>query len=255
MKQIRALVQKVGMLALLCQLCGCYYLKNAYSVGSHLNSRQYIPDLLEDPKTDGALKSKLVFVQEVLDFAEGEGLSTKDTYEYYIDVGDKPVSFLVIAAESDQLKLKTWWFPIVGSVPYLGFFEEEDRDQEASELAAQGFDIHLGEAAAFSGLGWISDPVFSSFLSRRDYSLANMLFHELVHRTFWIDGSVEFNEQLAEYVSGHLTNRFLSGRGQDKELDTFERYKRDRNLYSDWVDDLKGTLGKVFEKKKINQSF
>ena len=242
--------KRVFFLVCCLQLTGCYYFKNAYQFSSYMSSREYIPDLIANPDTDLHLRKRLMYVLEIIEFAAIEGLNTDATYEYYIKLDADAVSYLVVASEWDQLKAKTWWFPLVGRVPYLGFFDVADRDRKAKELENLGYDVTSSEAAAFSGLGWFSDPVFSSFLERRDESLANMLFHELVHRTLWVKDQVEFNEQLAEYVSAEMTRRFLNSRKRFDELRRFEIYLEDRILYLHWLLALKKELSALFSRRK-----
>lgn len=231
-------------------LSSCYVVKNAYHMGRHLSSRRSISEILEDPSTSLELKNKLLILQEILDFAKEEGLNTRATYEYYLDIGNSPVSFLVFAAQKDRLISKTWWFPFVGKVPYLGFFDKKSRDEEAAVLTAEGLDVYLGEASAFSGLGWFSDPVFSSFLNRSLSSLANLIFHELVHRTIWIKGEVKFNEQLAEFVAASITRKFLEKKLKYGELKSFEEYLMDRKLFANWVNELKIELKSLYSSSK-----
>src|SRR5690606_18969091 len=111
--------------------------------------------------------------------------------------------------EADRLEFVTWWFPVVGSVPYIGYFDKADRDAKATELKQQGYDVSVGGAGAFSSLGWFEDPIFSSMLDRGPADTAHLFIHELTHRTLWIPGSTEFNENLAEYVSYRLTPQYL----------------------------------------------
>ena len=44
----------------------------------------------------------------------------------------------------------TWWFPIVGTVPYLGFFEKDEALDQVKALEADGLETYLRTAGAYS---------------------------------------------------------------------------------------------------------
>jgi predicted aminopeptidase len=232
-----------------CLLPSCYLAQNAYHFTSLYNSRRKIDEVLQDGKTPETLKKNLLLVLEILQFAKQEGLNTEDKYTDYIDIGDRPISYIVEASEADQLKQVTWWFPIVGAVPYLGYYEKKERDEKADTLSKQGYDVYRGEAEAFSGLGWIRDPILSSYLRGGTSSLANLLFHELTHSTVWVPDHVVFNENLASYVGDVLTIQFLESRRQEEELLRYARGKGDRDLFTHWLQDLRLSLETLYTQR------
>ncbi len=227
----------------------CYLIKNAYYLNNLYSSRRKIDDVLKDEKIPEKTKAKLRLVFEILTYAKQEGLNTDDKYSDYIDIGDRPISYIVEAAAVDELRQVTWWFPIVGNVPYLGYLEKSDRDEKAKSLKEKGFDIYESEAEAFSGLGWFRDPILSSYLNGSDASLSNLLFHELTHATVWIPGSVQFNENLASYVGDVLTIQFLESRKQTNELNAYLVKKADRERFSLWLQDLQSTLETLYKQR------
>jgi predicted aminopeptidase len=104
---------------------------------------------------------------------------------------------------------------VVGTVPYLGWFDRSDAVQLADELRADGWDSDVGAADAYSTLGWFDDPVLSTMIPDGPAAmpaLANVILHESVHATFYIPGQTRFNESLAEHVSGKLTIVYLDRR-------------------------------------------
>jgi predicted aminopeptidase len=157
------------------------------------------------------------------------------------------VSYLVQAAEPLELRQKKWWFPVVGKVPYIGFFEEKERDAMAQELREEGFDVYTSGVGAFSSLGWFDDPIYNSMLNRSHEQLAHLLFHELTHRTFWLAGEVRFNENLAEYVAKHLTLKYLRYHGLTQRLTQYEVRARDKELFRQWLDDVKTVLENLYK--------
>ena len=213
------------------------------------NTRRPVADVIADAQTPSVTRSRLVYVARVLSFAQTAGLNTDGAYSYFIDNKPAVVSYIVQAAYSDRFKSVTWWFPIVGRVPYLGFFTESERNAKATELRGQGYDVDLGVAGAFSSLGWFDDPIFSSMLSRKDADIAHLFLHELVHRTIWISGSVAFNEQLAEYVSEMLTAEFFQQTNSKAELTRYLEKREDRRAFSSWLSRLRTALDDLYQQR------
>lgn len=228
---------------------GCYVLRSGLHHNDLFNSRRPVEDVVADPETDDVVRRRLAYVAQVLDFAADAGLNTAGAYGYFIQNDRSVVSYIVQAAHPDQLKSVTWWFPVVGRVPYLGFFEKEERDAKAAELSAKGFDVDLGMAGAFSSLGWFDDPVFSSMLGRHEGDLAHLFLHELVHRTVWIPGSTAFNEQLAEYVAELLTTEFLKRNAMLRELERYRAKRHDRRLFHAWLQRLRSSLEELYARR------
>ena len=228
-------------------LTGCYVTRMAVYHNDLFNTRRLISEVLEDPSTTASTRSRLESVQKILAFAATSGLHTEGAYRYFIATKEPVVSHLVQAAQPDRLEFVTWWFPVVGSVPYLGFFTARDRDAKAAELEAQGLDVYTTGAGAFSSLGWFEDPVFSSMLIRGEADLAHLFLHELTHRTLWVPGTVEFNENLAEYIASVLTRRYLVASGQAALLPGYEAKLRDKRLFRGWLKELKEGLVAVFD--------
>ena len=240
----------IPKLLCLLSLTGCYTLQQAWHQNNLFNSRRLVSEVIADPNTEPRLAAKLRLTQSIIEYAGKQGLNVDDAYTYYIETGSRRVSYLVQAAHADQLKSVTWWFPFVGTVPYLGFFEEADRDAKAEDLRDAGYDVYETGVGAFSSLGWFSDPIFTSMLKRSRQDLASLYFHELTHRTFWISGSVKFNENLAEYVADLLTPRYLRDTGHEKLIDSYKSRRQDRKLYVAWLTNLKASLKKLYAKRK-----
>jgi len=225
----------------------CYVTRQALHHNHLFNSRRHISQVLGDPATDSATRKKLGQLRNILEYSARQGLNSAGAYRYYIPLEGDVVSYLVQAAWADKLESVTWWFPVTGDVPYLGFFEESEREEEAASLKSQGYDVWKSEASAFSGLGWFEDPVFSSFLRRSRASLAELIFHELVHRTLWVSGYATFNENLASYLDEVMTHNYLKEKGDSQGLEKYLNKKSDRNLYKQWLSDLKKALMALYE--------
>ncbi len=236
----------LGLCALM--LSSCYSLQQAYWFNNAFNSRMPVTDALQQSTLDEAGRRKLHLSRQVLKFAAEQGLNVGDAYQHYIPPGPGTVSYLVQAAAVDRLELKTWWFPFVGRVPYLGFFDREARDAEAQELRADGLDISLGTVGAFSSLGWFADPIYDAMTKRRDEDFIQLLLHELVHRSFWSKGSAAFNENLAEFASLHLAEIYLKVNRGGAGLAELKNYKEEKEKLSQWIFALRDALKELYSK-------
>jgi predicted aminopeptidase len=117
-------------------------------------------------------------------------------------------------AYRDKLRARTWWFPVVGRVPYKGYFDFAAARAAERDLTAAGFDARLGAASAFSTLGWFNDPLLPTTLRADSLTVANTVIHELTHNTFYAPGGAVFNESFANFVGARGAERFFLARGQ-----------------------------------------
>jgi len=194
----------------LSSLVGCggcsptYVARSGWEEARILLARQSISGLLQRPELDPQTRAKLELVLAVRKFAADElGLDVGEAYASFSIVPPGALLQVVSAAQRTQLVPYEWWFPIVGSVDYKGYFEPEDAQQEAARLDREGYDTYVRPSVAFSTLGWFDDPVLSSWLRAEPTRIAELLIHELLHRTWYVSGQTAFNESLATFV-GHV---------------------------------------------------
>lgn len=226
---------------------GCYVTKQFYYQGKRLLQRQDIKEVLLDQSLDTSMRSQLVFLEEILEESAQEGLYTEGAYSKIIMIEEPAVSFVVQAAYLDRLEFKSWWFPIVGHMPYLGYVHQADRDKMASSLIEQGYDVHSFEADGFSSLGFFEDPLFSSMLKKSKYHFANLIFHELIHRTLWIKDHANFNENMASFLADILTKRFFLKKGDQKSLEAIDAYHKDKETFRKWLEELTKALEEFYQ--------
>lgn len=234
---------------------GCYLIKQGLSFNSLINTRVPVDQVIERglQSTDKQAKleaEQLIEVKKMLAFATNAGLKTGDAYTYYIRLHSPQVSYVVQAAPWDDLKLKTWWFPIVGAVPYLGFYSVDDARDEALFLKNKGFDVSLGGVSAFSSLGWFSDPLLSTMINKNREKIAETLFHELAHRTLWVSGDAEFNEQFAEFIGFQMAVDYLTQENDAEAIQQLKARNEDELKFSHWISDLKEALSTMYEKTR-----
>jgi predicted aminopeptidase len=220
---------------------GCqvtYYLKNAYSQISMLNSQVPIEKALKDPKLTEEQKKKLILSQEVREFAESElHLKNTDNYTGFVQLDRPYVTYVVSAAQKWRLEPHLWRFPIVGEAPYKGYFNEADAKEEEQNLKAKDLDTYLRGVSAFSLLGWFRDPFYSSMLSYSETQLVNTLIHETVHATLYIKSSADFNERLAVFLGNKGMELFyLKTEGPDSpNLKKAKAENEDDKVFSKFI--------------------
>jgi predicted aminopeptidase len=208
---------------------GCYLSRAGWEEARILAGRQDIARLVDDPETDPATRLKLQLVLAARAFARDSiGLDVGESFTTYSRLRRDTLVLVLSAAHRDRLEPHTWWFPIVGRVPYKGFFDFGAAQQAARDLQAKGLDTYLRPSAAFSTLGWFNDPLLSTTLRYDSLDLANTVIHEVTHNTFYAPGQAVFNESFATFVGAHGAEWFFRARGDSM---------RARVASQDWEDD------------------
>lgn len=218
---------------------GCqipYLVKSGYHQVSLLSQRTPIAKVLNDPQVSSEVKQQLKLIQEVRKFAQEElKLKVGKNYTSYVNLNRPYVTYLVRASEPFELKHYTWWFPIVGSVPYKGFFDKEDAESEKADLDKNGYDTFMRGVRAYSTLGWFDDPVISTMLGYHEHDLVNLIIHESVHSTLYINNSVDFNEQLASFVGNKGAVLYYSQKANVAQLEKAQNVQHDEVLFSKFI--------------------
>lgn len=169
-----------------------------------------VEEFLKDPTFPDSLKARLRFIEEVRKYAV-DSLGLKDTknYKTLYDQKGEEIMWVVTASEPFKLKPKQWTFPILGAVPYKGFFEKEKALNLKKELEKEGYDVSIRNPGGWSTLGWFTDPILSKMLERSEGDLANLIIHEMSHATIFIKDSVDFNENLSSFIGDRGAEMFL----------------------------------------------
>jgi predicted aminopeptidase len=197
-----------------------------------LSRRRPIVDVIADPATPAQTRHKLELVLQARDFAQHAlHLDAGQSYTTYSYVDSDTLLLVVSAARRERFQAHTWWFPIVGRVPYKGFFDFDAAHAEARRLESAGYDTYVRPSAAFSTLGWFNDPLLNTMLRYDDVSIVNTVIHEILHNTVYLPSRVSFNESFANFVGERGAIEFFCNR--DGESAPRCRLARDS-----WADNL-----------------
>ncbi|MFN7903759.1 MAG: aminopeptidase, partial [Pseudobdellovibrionaceae bacterium] len=233
----------VGFFALVIALMntGCqatYILKNAYYQVKMINEQVDLDEAIKNEKLTDEEKRKILLAKEAKDFAERHiGLKKSKNYTGFIYLDQSHVSYVVSAAEKWKLKPYIWSYPVVGKMPYRGYFREEDAKNAATDYEQQGFDVSLRGVSAYSTLGWFRDPIVSSMLKYKDIHLVDTIIHETVHTTLYIKNNADFNERLAVFIGAKGAEQFyLEREGPDSiTLKNLKIEAIDDRLFSEFI--------------------
>ena len=180
-----------------------YVLRAGWEEAKLLHGRRPIREVVSDTATDPALRNRLRLVLQARDYAERSlGLEPGDSFTSYARVESDTLLLVVSASPRFRLAWKTWWFPVVGDVPYRGYFDFDEARQQARELREDGWDVYVRPTSAFSTLGWLPDPVLSTTLRQDSVGIVETVIHEITHTTYFPSGHADFNESFATFV-GH----------------------------------------------------
>jgi predicted aminopeptidase len=170
------------------------------------------------------------------------------------DQKGEEIMWVVTASEPFKLKPKEWDFPILGSVPYKGFFEKDKALALKSDLEKQGFDVSIRNPGGWSTLGWFTDPILSKMLERSEGDLANLIIHEMSHATIFVKDSIDFNENLASFIGDRGAENFLVSKygAASNQYKTYIEEDKDYLRFSDHM--LRGaeTLDSLYNAMKDN---
>ena len=175
-----------------------------------------ISDLLSDKNYPDSLKQKLLIINEVRRFAmDSLGLKNSENYNAVYDLKGRATAYVVQAAEKYRVKKYVWKFPVVGRLPYKGYFDEADAKKEAESLKQQGYDVRIVNPGGWSTMGWFKDPILSTMLRRDEANLAELIIHELTHSTVFVKNNSELNENIADYVGENGAKLYLKAKYGD----------------------------------------
>lgn len=216
-----------------------------------------VEEFLDDPAFPDSLKRKLRLIDDIRQYAiDSLGLKDTDNYRTLYDQKGQEIMWVVTACEPFRLQPKQWTFPVVGTIPYKGYFSKDKAINEANMLKEEGWDVAIRNPGGWSTLGWFTDPILSGMLSRSEGDLASLIMHEMVHATLWVPDSVDFNENLASFIADTASYDFLKWKygANSREYNQYLYEDQDYRKFSRFILVAARKLDSVYQNMEESQS-
>jgi predicted aminopeptidase len=235
---------------------GCYLITQGYHLAAYQTRARKVSRILEQTD-DQSLASFLTLAQQIKRFAvDSLGLAADRNYTTFVQTDKTYLVDVVTACAPDTFKQRQWCYPIVGCVPYKGFFTPKGARRLSRRLEQKGYDIHGWQARAFSSLGLLTDPLLSYMRDYSVYELASLIIHEQTHATLYLKGEAQFNEELASFIGREGALRFIAATAGDSSAEYAAAVKRQRDYatFLETIDVLYGRLDSLYKCDKPRDS-
>jgi len=244
-----AILLVISITLVSCETVG-YYTQATRGQLAIVFGREDIQRLLTEEDLSPELREKFTKVIQIREFAEQELLlPVGENYLSYVDLQREHVVWNVFAAPEFSTDPRNWCYPIAGCVSYRGYFSERAAIRYAEQLQSEGFDVYTGGVDAYSTLGWFEDSLLSTVISRADYQLAGLIFHELAHQLAYVAGDTTFNESFASTVEREGLRRWLQSNGQPETIDIAATDRSRQQQFVSLVIEYRDKLSALYEKE------
>lgn len=222
-------------------LSSCWYLQQAACFLADRARAAPVEAVASRAGTSATVLELLARVESIRMYASARiGLEPSKNYTRYVDTGKKHVAVVVSACAADSFTRYYWKYPVLGALPYKGFYREPDAEKEAARLRKAGLDVFVRTVDAFSSLGYFSDPLYAFMADYREDELAELLIHESAHATLFIKGADQFNEEFATFTGRKGAEQYIADKyGAGSPLLASRRARADEALV--FIDYLKST--------------
>ena len=186
-----------------------YLAKQGMKQGGLILKARDIDEVLANPNNSSTTERYLRLTQKIVAYARDHlNMNTGRSYRKFIQLDRDWVTQIVIAAQRDRLEPYLFHYPIVGDLPYKGYFDEADAIELQDKLEKDGLDTYRRKVPAYSTTGFLPDPIISTMFDG-EARFIELLFHELTHSTFYFKSEADFNEAFASWMGFRSALEFI----------------------------------------------
>lgn len=237
-------------------LSSCYVTNQGFRYLSLRARAVGLEKVLSDPEAPQELKDLVRRAERIRAFAIEElGLRDTRNYRSLVRLDSDRLATVVSACDAVSFERHLWTYPVVGALPYKGFFKPGEAEREAERLKAKGLDTLIRPVDAFSTLGWFADPLFSNFSRYDDGELAELIIHELAHATIFVKRAEQFNEEFATFVGRRGARLYIYRMygAQSPELSALDDARADSEAFADFLRDTAKLLEGIYSSDRSRE--
>ena len=224
-----------------------YYWQTVTGHLSIMQRAEPVGDLLAQPNLEPRTRERLELARRIRRFAVTDlALPDNGSYTRFADLKQPFVTWGVVAAPELSLQLTQWCFPIAGCVTSRGYYSLEAAEAYAARLSSQGLDVQINGVPAYSTLGWLDDPLLSTFINYPDAEVARLVFHELAHQVVYVPGDSMFNESFASAVEQLGVERWLGLHGTPVQRLSWRQQRLRRDSFLELLGRHRDKLAAVY---------
>ena len=191
-------------------------------------------------------RKKITLIKEVKEYAKkAYALESSKSFQYYVEIDRKQLGWNITVAPEFSFSQKNFNF-LIGSFGYLGFFDLALLQRWRSYFQNTSNDVYTSVVAAYSTLGYFSDPIYSTYLEFQKKELIQLIFHEMSHEKLYFSDDTNFSERLSVFIEEELWQRY--SKTTQKPANLKLRQKENEKIWKQ-IDSYKKKLSKLYKSK------